>query len=144
MLDIRPLDLKIDGLSFTQADCTNMSSVPSGSITSISALHSIEHFGLGRYGDQVDPLGYRKAFEEIQRVVAKGGDIYISVPIGRQRLEFNAHRIFDPKYIVRLFQDCQLIKFSAVDDKNEYCENADMDAFLNSDYSCGLFHFRKG
>lgn len=143
MLDVRPLKSDVEGLKFIQSDCMNMKNIKTGSIGSISALHAIEHFGLGRYADPIDPWGYKKAIDEIKRVTKKGGNIYFSVPIGRQRVEFNAHRVFNPKYVVDLFEGCELLEFSAVNDKNEYREKTKPENFVKSDYSCGLYHFRK-
>jgi hypothetical protein len=143
MLDIRPLEKKISGLSFIQCNCMNMSNIKSQSIRSISSLHAIEHFGLGRYGDPINPNGYLEAIAEIQRVVKKNGNIYLSVPIGKQRLEFNAHRIFDPKNVVELFNKCELVEFSVVDDGNNYIENVNYLRYRQNNYSCGLFHFKK-
>lgn len=59
-MDIRPLmdiDLGcgISRLRFIQADCTNLDGIDDNSIYSLSSLHAIEHFGLGRYGDNVEP-----------------------------------------------------------------------------------------
>lgn len=143
MLDVRPLPYKINNLIFQQVNCMNMDQIPSGSILSISTLHAIEHFGLGRYGDPIDPLGHKKAIDEIKRVVAVGGQIVFSVPIGVQRLEFNGHRIFDPKTIVDLFESCDLQEFSVVDDRNELHENVRVDDWRNLRYGCGLFLFKK-
>lgn len=143
MLDIRPLGIKIPNLEFVQTDCTNMKNIKSRSISSISSLHAIEHFGLGRYGDPIDPLGYKKAIDEIKRVVKIGGNIYFSVPIGKQRLEFNGQRVFNPLYVLELFKEVKLIEFSAVNDKGDFIENSNPHKFINNQYSCGLFHFRK-
>lgn len=143
MLDIRPLNITIPNLTFLQCDCTNMQNIASNSIESLSSLHAIEHFGLGRYGDPVDPEGYLKAIMEIKRVLKKKGNLYISLPIGKQRLEFNAHRIFDPYYVLELFKELQLVEFSAINDENFLITNAKLEDFRNAIFSCGLFHFRK-
>ena len=143
MLDIRSLNVNIPNLEFIQADCTDMKNIKSGSISSISSLHAIEHFGLGRYGDPIDSLGYKKAINEMKRVVKKGGNIYFSVPIGKQRLEFNAHRVFSPLYVLELFRGFKLVEFSVIDDKNNFIEFSDPKKFVNSKFSCGLFHFKK-
>lgn len=143
MLDIRSLEIKIPNLEFIQADCTNMRNIKSGSIDSVSSLHAIEHFGLGRYGDPVDPYGYKKAIDEIKRITKKGGSIYFSVPIGKQRLEFNGQRVFNPLYVLDLFNGCNLVEFSAVDDRNNFIKDVNPDDFVNSNFSCGLYHFRK-
>jgi SAM-dependent methyltransferase len=143
MLDVRPLASEVPGLEFIQADCMNMDNIRTGSIQSISTLHAIEHFGLGRYADPIDPLGYKKAINEIKRVTKKGGDIYFATPIGKQRIEFNAHRVFSPLYILELFEGCDLLEFSAVNDKNQFIENTDPKKYVKANYSCGMYHFRK-
>lgn len=143
MLDIRPLNININNLSFIQVNCMDMSHIQNDTLQSFSSLHAVEHFGLGRYGDPIDPLGFKKAIIEIQRVVKYGGDIYFSVPVGIERLEFNAHRVFDIKTILNLFNQCELIEFSIIDDENSFHENADPRIFIDLQYGCGLFHFRK-
>jgi len=143
MLDIRPLQEKIKNLSFIQVNCTDMSTILSDSLESFSSLHAVEHFGLGRYGDPIDPIGYKKAIMEIQRVVKPEGDIYFSVPVGVERLEFNAHRIFYPQTVLALFNQCDILDFSVVDDENIFHEKVDPSHFTELKYGCGLFHFQK-
>ena len=146
MLDIRPLQATIKNLSFLQANCIDMSTIPDDSLESFSSLHAVEHFGLGRYGDPIDPLGHKKAIMEIQRVVKPAGEIYFSVPIGIERLEFNGHRIFYPHTVLKLFHQCDLVEFSVIDDENMFHENVepgDFSSLKYLKYGCGLFHFRK-
>jgi hypothetical protein len=143
MLDIRPLKISLDGLNFIQTDCTNMKNIQSCSLKSISSLHALEHFGLGRYGDPVDPFAHIKAINEIQRVSAPGANIYISVPIGIERLEFNAQRVFDATNFSKYFGECSLIEFSYIDDEEKFNQNTSLDVSSNIYYGCGLFHFKK-
>jgi len=143
MFDIRELASNVDGLTFIQGDVTSLDGIDSNSLFSLSSLHVLEHIGLGRYGDPVDPEGYLKAIRELQRVAAPAAALYVSVPIGKQRLEFNGQRVFDPRYFASRFDRCDLVEFSAVDDDNTFVRDADMDAFANRTYSCGLFYFRK-
>jgi len=99
------------------------------------------HFGLGRYGDPIDPNGHIKAIKEIQRVAHN--NIYFSVPIGREKLVFDSHRVFDPQTIIDLFDGCELIEFSIINDQNEFVDNADIKQCECYNYGCGLFHFKK-
>ncbi len=46
-----------------------------------SCMHTIEHIGLGRYGDPLDAVGDQTALSELQRVVAPGGSLLIVVPV---------------------------------------------------------------
>ena len=143
LFDIRDLTPQVKGLSFIRGDITHLDTVQSGSVPSLSSLHAIEHVGLGRYGDSIDPDGYRKAIAELQRIAAPEAPLYIGVPIGNQRLEFNAQRVFDPEHIVECFKQCDLLEFSAVDDDNAFVPDADLPTFKTRRYSCGLFHFVK-
>ena len=67
---------------------------------------------MGRYGDTVNPQACFKAFSSIVRVLAVGGYAYISVPIGKEHLEFNAHRIFYASTIIEAFKPLELVEFS--------------------------------
>ena len=143
MLDIRPLQISIEGLHFNKVDCMNMEQIENETIFSLSCLHAVEHFGLGRYGDPVDPEGYLKAIFEMKRVVSINGSILFSVPIGIQRLEFNGHRIFDPLTITNLFDGFELIEFSVIDDSNTLHVDVLPESYRTLNYGCGLYHFSK-
>ena len=116
---------------------------------SISSLHAIEHFGLGRYGDQVDYLGYLKALKNIAKILKKGGVFYFSVPIGPQRIEFNAHRVFSISYLIAILEeDYDIVDFSFVDDKGDLNINVPLnekDIIRNygCHYGCGIFELIK-
>lgn len=112
LIDIRPMDIIIPGLEFTQADATNLEGIKDESIESLSALCSLEHFGLGRYGDTIDPDACFKCFSAISGKIKSGGNIFISVPIGREHVEFNAHRVFAPSTILDAFSSFDLIEYS--------------------------------
>lgn len=143
VIDIRPLDSYVDGLTFIQEDARVLSKFESNSIYSISSLHAVEHFGLGRYSDTINCNAYLDAMREMVRVLKPGGRLYFSVPIGKERIEFNAHRIFNPFTIINIFNDLKLVSFSAVNDNGEFISSADLNDFINANYSCGLFEFTK-
>lgn len=111
LLDIRPIEDIMPYVSFQQTDATNLAGIPDESIDSISALCSLEHFGLGRYGDAVDPEAWFKAMKSIQRVLKRGGYAYIAVPVGKEHVEFNAHRIFYPETIIDTFDLMECTEF---------------------------------
>ncbi len=143
VIDIRPIQSKVPGLTFMREDATNLNGIPSESVDSISSLHAAEHFGLGRYSDSVDPDACFKFMQSLERVLKPGGRLYFSVPIGRERVEFNAHRVFAGSTIVGTFSQLSLISFSLVDDAGTLheCEWAGADAGVV--YGCGLFEFTK-
>jgi hypothetical protein len=125
VVDIRPLESNIQGLTFLQDDATDMVQVKTGSIESLSSLHVAEHFGLGRYADPVDPSACFRFMATLQRVLSPGGRLYFSVPIGRERVEFNAHRVFAPQTILDCFSELRLLSFSFVGDDGCFYENRD-------------------
>jgi SAM-dependent methyltransferase len=145
VIDIRPLESKLPGLTFTQEDATAMAKFAPQSVDSLSSLHAVEHFGLGRYGDPIDPLGWQKAMRSLARVLAPGGRLYFSVPVGRERLVFNAHRIFSPRTVLSTFEDAglRLASFSAVDDAGDLVSDADPAHFEHARHACGLFELTR-
>lgn len=122
MIDIRPLSISLPNLNFIQANATSLENIKDNSVESLSSLCALEHFGLGRYGDPIDPDGCFKAFSAIERVMKPGGKVYISVPIGKERLMYNAHRIFYPSTVVNSFPHMKLIEFSVVNPSAEGIE----------------------
>ena len=144
VIDIRPLQPTVTGLKFIRDDATELREFEDGSLHSISSLHAAEHFGLGRYGDAIDPRGFIRFAGALQRVLAPGGQLYFSVPIGRERLEFNAHRVFAPGTVIAAFPKLRLREFAYVDDSGRLCEREDFHQVApNTEYGCGLFEFVK-
>ena len=141
-MDYRPLQAKLPGL-----DCVGGSilAMPfaDNSIESLSCLHVIEHIGLGRYGDLLDPQGTRKAARELLRVLAPQGDLFVGVPVGKPKLSFNAHRIHAPEAVREMFAPLELVEFSGVHDDGAFVERVDLAEFKESEYACGMYWFRK-
>src|SRR5258708_12219402 len=94
-----------------------------GRVVFPSSLHAGEHFGLGRYSDPVDLAACFEFMDALQRVLKPGGTLYFSVPVGRERLEFNAHRVFGPQTIIDCFSKLQLVSFSYVGEGGPLSEN---------------------
>jgi Caenorhabditis protein of unknown function, DUF268 len=140
--DIRPLNAPVDRLGNVAGSVTQLP-FRDASVVSLSCLHVAEHVGLGRYGDPLDPLGSRKAAGELSRVLAPGGNLYFSVPVGWSRVEFNAHRIHTPCQILSYFPDLTLVEFSAEDDETRFHSNVEPAQYERADYACGMFWFTK-
>lgn len=108
MIDIRPIDVKLPNLSFLKGSITALP-FPDKEVKSISSICVIEHVGLGRYGDPVDPYGSEKSARELVRVLAQNGNLYITVPVDEtNKVYFNAHRAFTREYILSLFSTLKL------------------------------------
>jgi hypothetical protein len=143
VIDIRPLESALPGLDFLQDDATRLKSLADNSIDSVSTLHAAEHFGLGRYSDPVDPDSCFSFLQSLERVLGPGGRLYFSVPIGRERVDFNAHRVFAAATIMTAFSRLTLVSFSFVDDDGRLHERADPARLPRIEYGCGLFEFTK-
>lgn len=141
-VDYRPLHVRLSNLSSLAGDIVRLP-FQDGSITSLSCLHVLEHIGLGRYGDPINPDGSLLAAAELQRIVKPGGRLFLSVPVGRERVCFNAHRVFWPSTVRNFFRELQLKAFSLVDDAGRFTEDVPPDAAAALEYGCGLFEFAK-
>ena len=143
--EYRPVDLRVPGLTCGQAD---LLALPFGdrSMRSLSCMHVVEHVGLGRYGDPLDPDGDLKAVEELRRVLAPGGNLLFVAPVGRPRVQFNAHRIYSFGQVTEAFADLELMEFALVPDRKngsaliEHATKSDADG---QRYGCGCFWFRR-
>jgi len=150
VFDIRPLANEIPNVRFMQVDL--MSPIKDDLIEhcdSLSCLHAMEHFGLGRYGDSVNYDGYLLGLKNLYRMLKKGGKLYFSVPIGPQRIEFDAHRVFSVGYLLELFADKYRIDhFSYIDDLGSLHEDKPITKTNEQDnfgcaYGCGIFEMTK-
>jgi hypothetical protein len=149
VFDIRPLESTVTNIKFIQSDFTNINPNLENYTDSISCLHAIEHFGLGRYNDTLDKDGHLKGLNAIYKTLKKEGIFYFSTPIGNQRIEFNAHRVFGIKYLLDLFENkYKILSFSYVDDKGDLYKNVELTSTmisqnLNCNYGCGIFILKK-
>jgi SAM-dependent methyltransferase len=142
-IDYRPLTTKLEHLYCASG---NLLQLPfaDGKVHSISSLHVIEHVGLGRYGDGLAASGSARAASELARVLAPGGRLFLSVPVGRRRTQFNAHRIFETDDVRAMFPNLVLVDGASVDDQSRFREG--LTSLLQLDqqrYACGMFEFRK-
>ncbi len=140
--DYRPADLRLSNLTSSHADLTNLDFADS-SINSLSCMHTVEHIGLGRYGDLINPVSDLQAIHELKRVLSVDGSLLFVVPVGKPRIEYNAHRIYSYEMVVEYFKDLKLKEFSLIDDKGLLIENANPELVKNQKYGCGCFWFIK-
>jgi SAM-dependent methyltransferase len=137
-VDIRRIDIDVPNLSF---QCGSILQLPFAdqSICSLSSLCVIEHIGLGRYGDPLDARGSEKAAAELRRVLAPGGDLYVSVPVDDAcRVYFNAHRAFTRDYVLTLFSELRLLEERYIYGRTLTEHYRPMERF-----GTGLYHFRR-
>lgn len=144
--DYRPAPLRLDGLECGAADLLALP-FETGSVRSLSCMHVIEHVGLGRYGDPLDPEGDRKALRELARVLAPGGNLLLVVPVGRERVEFNAHRVYSPGRVLAALAGLELVRLDLIPDdavSRGMVAGASLELAGAQEYGCGCFWLRRG
>ena len=150
VFDIRPNMASIENMEFVKLDL--MQELPSEFVNytdSLSCLHALEHFGLGRYNDAVDINGHLTGLENLYNILKVGGTLHLSVPIGPQRIEFDAHRVFAIKSLLKMFElKFEITRFSYVDNKGDFHENVELtdsevSRNYNCIYGCGIFELTK-
>ena len=144
--DYRQTELELSNLASKKGDLLALP-FPDDSVASLSSMHVIEHIGLGRYGEPIDPDGDIKAMAELERVLKPNGSLLFVVPLGEKALiEFNAHRIYTYEQVVSSFSKLKLKGFSLIKegrDEGGLIRNAEPAMLVNQKYACGCFWFTK-
>jgi SAM-dependent methyltransferase len=141
-VDIRPVEMGMPGLTALSGSLLDLP-FDSASQVSVSCLHVVEHVGLGRYGDPLDINGTMRACAELERILAPGGLLYLSLPIGRPRINFNAHRVHTPAQVREYFRSLELVGLDAVMDDGSYVADCDPRDLEGQEYACGMFAFTR-
>lgn len=141
-VDIRPPDVRIPGLALIAGSLMKLP-FRTASVPSLSCLHVLEHVGLGRYGDPIDAHGTSAAAQELVRVLSDDGDLYVSLPVGRAKTYFNAHRVHDPGAVRDLFAPLTLREHAAVLDNGHLVIEPSLRLVANQHYACGFYRFTR-
>jgi hypothetical protein len=148
--DIRPQSKKVEHIHFKQKDFSvNLDDGWIERYDSVSCLHALEHFGLGRYGDELALEAYKVCLKNLSLSLKENGLCYLSTPVGIARIEFNAHRVFDPVDLVNLAQSYALkpLKILMIDSSgnilNDHVQVQSLAEWSDKAYSLGVFVFRK-
>ncbi len=146
--DYRPAEINLTNLKVGSEDLTDLT-FEDNTVESISCMHTLEHIGLGRYGDQIDYDGDLKAISELCRVVKIGGSLLVVAPIGKiNKIIFNAHRIYNSDEFISYFEknNMTLKQYALIPDNKK-----DGDLVISpseelknrQEYGCGCFWFIK-
>ena len=108
-------------------------------------MHVVEHVGLGRYGDRLDPDGDLKAIRELQRVLAPNGNLLFVVPVGKPKVMFNAHRIYSYNQVMEQFRDFRLMEFALIHERGDegLLTGTTSEMVDAENYGCGCFWFKR-
>lgn len=145
VIDIRPLEgIGHSQIKFMQGNLMELDPALVGICDSLSCLHALEHFGLGRYGDPIDPMGHMKGFHNLHKMLKTGGTFYLAFPIGKSGVHFNAHRVFDPTEVLDWSKGLfELTRFDYVDDAGDVHLNASLASPPVLSYGCGIYTLKK-
>jgi len=142
VLDVRPLQSSITGLEFVVGDATKELVRFEDKYDSVSCLHSLEHFGLGRYGDKIEVDGHLKGLVNISKCVSAGGSFYLSVPLGANTIEFNTQRLLLPRWPIDLLVNFELLSYTEIPWKGlPFSAEKNLEFNLFQPGSAGLYHF---
>jgi Caenorhabditis protein of unknown function, DUF268 len=141
-VDIRPPDLQLPRLTVSEGSVLQLP-FADRSVESLSCLHVIEHIGLGRYGDPLDAHGSELACAELARVLAVGGQLYLSLPVGQPRIFFNAHRVHSVEQVLHFTRELEFVDLAVVLDDGSFVANCPPDIVASQSYACGMFRFTR-
>jgi len=150
VMDVRQINAEVSGIVFHKQDLMSLDPEWRASADSVSCLHALEHFGLGRYGDPVDFDGWRRGLANLQELLVPGGTLYLSVPTGvQQRIEFNAHRVFSIPFLRSvLSKTMEIQNVDFVLDNGNLLSGIDLDSkaalnSFNARYGCSIWKLMK-
>lgn len=149
VFDVRPVTAVIPGVIFKQADMMQPLASREEYCDSVSCLHAIEHFGLGRYGDPLVQDGYKSGIQNMALLLKQGGKLYLSTPIGRERVEFNANYVFAPQTIINIALEhaLEVDRLTVIYPGGNVTEadltNQELLGLAKQRYALGVFEFRK-
>ena len=141
-LEFRPPKLELPSFNRLSGSILSLPFQDAG-VRSVTCLHVIEHIGLGRYGDSLDGDGCWKALTELERIIAPGGNLFLSAPVGKPAVYFNGGYVFKVSHIGEAMKSLDLVEFSYVDDEGRFVEFGRFEDVAGMSYALGLFHFRR-
>jgi hypothetical protein len=146
VFDLRINKLNFKNIKFRKLNLNKINKKLYNYADSISCLHTIEHFGLGRYGDPIDPDSYKKGFNNLVKMLKSKGLLYISFPISNNNETFfNLERRFNPKDILGWTKELILLNFDFIDDKQKLNLNVNLLSLYKKNIvnGCGIYVFKK-
>lgn len=90
-------------LNFIQTDLLDLNITPS-SLDLIINCSTIEHIGLGRYGDKLNLNGDIEAMKLLRNLLKPGGIMLLTIPVGKDAVYRQLHRVYGPERLPRLLE----------------------------------------
>ena len=148
--DIRPLKTSFKNIKFIKIDICQpvIKQNLLKKYKYVTCLHALEHFGLGRYGDNLSPDSYKNAVLNLSNLMSNDGLLFLSVPVGKSRVEFNSHRVFDAKSLLEvcIAYNLKLYRFFTIFNTKLVEHNVkdiNYRKIIRDNYALGIFIFKK-
>ena len=84
----------------------------------VLSISSIEHSGMGRYGDKLNPYGDFEAMADIKSMLNPNGILFLAVPVCGDSITFNVHRTYGPIRLPMLLDGFEIIDSFGFSKKN--------------------------
>jgi len=108
-VDIRRWPMVWPGLTTVEGSIFD-AKLPEGSFDGATCISTIEHVGLGRFGDQPDPEGDLACMRRIRELLRPGGLVVLSMPYGRPTVVFPAHRVYSSFRVQSLAEGFEILE----------------------------------
>lgn len=108
-LDFRPYPFAHKNFQFIQADILDWEP-PAKSFDTVISISTVEHVGLGAYGDPIHNEGDKIAVQRLKASLKSGGTLLLTVPAGKPRVA-RGMRIYDLDGIEALVDEIEQIRF---------------------------------
>uniref|UniRef100_A0A914LZB9 DUF268 domain-containing protein n=1 Tax=Meloidogyne incognita TaxID=6306 RepID=A0A914LZB9_MELIC len=94
-IDYQHIKIGHDSIMFLDAfDLVKAREIFFDSFDFIVSYSSIEHSGLGRYGDPINPMGDIMEMQKLRCILKPRGIFFLGVPVGQDDVGYNCHRTY--------------------------------------------------
>lgn len=113
-VDQLPYALKHPNLVAIQADIGKLC-LPSNFFDTVTCVSTIEHIGIGHYGDPSGKDGDKAAIKELRRVLKPGGKLLLTTPFGKAADDWQ--RVYDLPRIQALLSGFEVVSMKVLSKK---------------------------
>ncbi len=140
-IDIRERYQQLENESILTCDAKELN-LEANSFDLVLSLCSLEHFGLGGYGDEFDMEADKRAFSDMIRVLRPGGHLIFTTTMtsSQPTIYFNMYRNYSYEMIAEFCRNLKLVEerfFSS--DKLSFVSLSDLNTKEGYDVYCGCW-----
>ncbi len=150
VFDIRSNSFQFNNIIFKKKNFNKIEKSLTNYCDSLSCLHTLEHIGLGRYGEAIDVKGHIKVLFNLSKILKPNGKLYLSYPISNiSKVYFNSERVFNHLEILDWINNSnlklKLVNFDFIDDSENVYLNSNLENYRlkKIKYGCGIYTLKK-